>query len=105
MKTQELQTIRGYVSALPRTPGKEDLTKVAVITDDGTEYRVLHKSAGMDLADYISANVEVTGTVSVMASPKGETTENDDADSILLITVRRYTLTDGYDDPWYDDDA
>ena len=100
MSSQEVQTIRGYVQALPKAQGKEDAAKVAVVTDDGMEYQVLHKSAGMDLVDYISADVEVQGIVAPASA-----TEEDGENPPLLLTVRSYALIDGYDDDWYDDDA
>jgi len=101
MKAREMQTIRGYVQALPSVPGHmdEDAARVAVITDDGAEYHVLHKGPGIGLLDDINANVEVTGYVS---RPPVET---EDADPLPhhTVTVTSYRLTDGFDDPWYDD--
>lgn len=105
MSSQEIQTIRGYVQALPKAQGREDAAKVAVITDDGTEYLVLHKGAGMDLVDYISADVEVQGIVVPASGTVDATMTEDDEASPLFLTVRRYTLIDGYDEDWYDDDA
>ncbi len=96
MSTQDLQTIQGYILAVPRTTGKEESSRVAVVTEDGTEYHVLHKGAGAGLAGNISANVEVTGTVSPLMR-EGEQPPG------FLLQVRSYRLTDGYDDPWYDD--
>ena len=96
-----MQTIRGYVQALPPVTGHagEDAAKVAVIADDGTQYHVLHKGAGIGLLDDINANVEVTGCVTPVVP---------DADGAELgpryaVTVKSYRLTDGFDDPWYDD--
>ncbi|MDR2162154.1 MAG: hypothetical protein LBO77_08480 [Desulfovibrio sp.] len=106
MKTEPLQTIRGYVQALPRTPGGEDAARVAVIAGDGTEYHIAHKGAGMDLADFISADVEARGSVSSLPA-RGTLQEEDEPEKTraFLLTVRSYRLTDGFDDPWYDDDA
>jgi NMD protein affecting ribosome stability and mRNA decay len=104
MKTEELQTIRGYVQALPKTPGHDDAARVALVTEDGVEYHILHKNAGMDLVDFISADVEVQGVVSELADVKNAA-DGADEDAGLLLTVRSYRLTDGYDDPWYDDET
>jgi hypothetical protein len=106
MKTEILQTVRGYVQALPKTPGREDAAKVAIIVDDGTEYHIAHKGAGMDLADFISADVEVRGIVSPL--PAEDEDAPDEAGEAgkpraFLLTARSYQLTDGFDDPWYDD--
>ena len=102
MNAQKLQTIRGYVQALPPVAGHadEDAAKVAVITDDGTQYHVLHKGAGIGLLDDINANVEVTGYVS-----RSATEDAGDAEfgPHHILTVKSYRLTDGFDDPWYDD--
>ena len=104
MDGQELRIIRGYVQALPAVPGsngKEDAARVAVVTDDGTEYLVAHKGAGTGLVADINANVEVTGFVAVPASDPESAEE--DAEELYLLTVKSYRLTDGFDDPWYDD--
>ena len=97
MSAQEIQTIRGYVQALPSEAGQmgEDAARVAVIAEDGTHYHVLHKGPGMGLLDGINANVEVTGIVSA--------TEDADLGPQYTVTVKSYRLTDGFDDPWYDD--
>ena len=102
MNAREMQTIRGYVQVLPPVAGHtdEDAARVAVITDDGTEYHVLHKGPGIGLLDDINANVEVTGYVSCPAASVIE-----DAEPLPhhTMTVKSYRLTDGFDDPWYDD--
>ncbi len=99
-----MQTIRGYVQALPALSGsahmhgKDETAKVAVITDDGTPYQVLHKGPGAGLLADINANVEVRGIVAfVEAEAEGE--------AHYTIAVKSYRLTDGFDDPWYDDTA
>jgi hypothetical protein len=108
MNTQEMQTIRGYVQALPPVAGHtdEDAARVAVIADDGTQFHVLHKGPGIGLLDDINANVEVTGYVSRPAAPATEGAP-DIGDAELgphyTMTVKSYRLTDGFDDPWYDD--
>ena len=80
----------------------EGAAKVVVTAEDGTQYHILHKGAGMDLVDYISADVEVEG----VAYPLAATAEVEgEEEKAFLLTVRRYQLIDGYDDPWYDDNA
>ena len=101
MNAPDVKTIRGYVQSLPRTSGKDDAAKVAVLTDDGTEYRILHKGAGIGLAGNINANVEVTGAVIPLAGPADDDLET--AGSLFCLAVKNYRLTDGFDDPWYDD--
>jgi len=108
MNAQEMQTIRGYVQALPLVSGHtdEDAAKVAVITDDGTQYHVLHKGPGIGLLDDINANVEVTGYVSCPpASSAGDAPAVEDRElgPHHTVIVKSYRLTDGFDDPWYDD--
>lgn len=100
MNAREVKTIRGYVQSLPKTSGGDDAAKVAVITDDGTEYRILHKGAGISLAGNINANVEVTGNVLPAEEPAAD---ESGAETGYLLAVKSYLLTDGFDDPWYDD--
>ena len=106
MKTDGVLTIRGYVLALPRTPGKEDAPRVAVVLDDGTEYHIAHKGAGMDLAACISAEAEVRGIAAPLPSEQ-EDARDEEGESgtprAFLLAVRSYLLTDSFDDPWYDD--
>ena len=71
MNTRDVLTVRGYVQSLPKASGRDDAARVAVVTDDGTEYRILHKGAGVGLADDINANVEVTGCVIPAAESTG----------------------------------
>lgn len=100
MNAQEMQTIRGYVQALPDVSGqggKEVSAKVVVIADDGTQYHVLHKGPGVGLLADINANVEVTGVVTPADADARE------SGPCYSITVKSYRLTDGFDDPWYDD--
>lgn len=109
MNAQDLQTIRGYVQSLPQRPGAEEAARVAVIADDGTEYKVVHKGAGTSLVTNINANVEVTGSVAPLPPPQDEEGGQDAEDGQdektrgYLLTVKSYRLTDGFDDPWYDD--
>lgn len=91
MSGQQNQTLQGYIVALPKSGGKDDGFRVAVQTEDGTEYHVIPKGMGMDLAHHVNVGVEVTGQVQ----------ENDET---FLVMVRSYKLQDEYDDEWYDDD-
>lgn len=100
MNALDLVTIKGYVHSLPRISSKEDTVRVAIITEDGKEYPILHKGAGTGLLRNINANVEVTGTLTSEHMP-GE----DDDGPVLLLSVKSFRLTDGFDDPWYDDTA
>ena len=53
-------TLRGYVAPLPSGQG----CRVAlVVADSGEEYPVLPRGAGIDLADMVSAQVEVVCSV------------------------------------------
>lgn len=105
-----MQTIRGYVQALPPVTGhtgKEDSARVAVIADDGTQYHVLHKGPGIGLLADINANVEVTGLVCCAPGAEvaevAEGAEGTEPEPQYIMTVKSYRLTDGFDDPWYDD--
>ena len=101
MNTRDVLIIRGYVLSLPKASGRDDAARVAVVTDDGTEYRILHKGAGVGLAGNINANVEVTGNVLPLAEPGADEPGAEGAG--YLLAVKSYRLTDGFDDPWYDD--
>ena len=107
MTAQEKQTIRGYVQALPTAPGREETVRVVVVSDDGTEYHILHKGAGTGLLTNINANVEITGHVTslpAVASAADSAEEEAETDrSGYLLTVKQFRLTDGFDHPWYDD--
>lgn len=102
MNARDVLTIRGYVQSLPKTAGKDDAARVAVVTDNGAEYRILHKGAGVSLAGNINANVEVTGCVVPAAAPAADDAEAEE-EPIRWLAVKGYRLTDGFDDPWYDD--
>lgn len=99
MNVSEMQIIRGYVQALPPDSGKEQAARVAVVTDDGVEYLVRHKGEGTSLLANVNANVEVMGNV----SPLSRNDDDDEDRKGYLLTVVSYRLTDGFDDPWYDD--
>lgn len=101
MNVSDLQIVKGYVQALPRVSGHEEGARVAVITEDGASYHVAHKGAGTGLAANINAHVEVTGSVEPWSG--GEEEAPDEAR--LQLTVKSFRLTDGFDDPWYDDDV
>ena len=106
MNSQELQTIKGYVQALPNVPGREEAIRVIIVSDDGTEYHIPHKGAGTGLLANINANVEVTGHVSPLSSAEASAAsegETGNAPPGYLLAVKHFRLTDGFDDPWYDD--
>ncbi len=74
--------VRGFVA--PLSSGSS--CKVALV-DGETEYRVLPRGAGIDLADMVSAQIEAHGTV----------TEEDDA---RFVHVRSYNVIDADDESW-----
>ena len=77
-------TVKGYVCSVPRAADARQAS-VAVVQDD-VEYRIIPRGAGADLADEVSALVEVTGLL----------------DEVNYIQVRGYTLVD--DTSSWDDD-
>jgi len=93
ISTQEVMTLKGFVQAIPRSTA-EDGARVALVTTSGEEYPVLHKGAGVDLVDHISADVEVTASLVEMPEIEGG----------KALRVRKYQVLDGYEDPWYDDE-
>lgn len=58
------------------------------IMQDGEEYRVLPRGAGIDLMDEVNASVEATGLVT-------------EEDGVKYLAVRGYKVLD--DDDWLDD--
>ena len=54
-------TVRGYVTSLPRSMDAHQAS-VAII-QDGVEYRILPRGAGVDLDDEVNVAVEATGLV------------------------------------------
>jgi hypothetical protein len=101
MNALDVTIIRGYVQSLPITSGKDELTRVAVVTDDGAEYHILHKGAGISLAGNVNANVEVTG--SLLAAEEHVAEDLVAGNPGYWMAVKSYRLIDGFDDPWYDD--
>lgn len=101
MNSSDLLTIRGYVQMLPSVPGSDDVARVALVADDGQTYSVLHRGEGVGLLKNINANVEITGNF------VQQNVEDDieDGQPSRLLEVKSFRLTDGYDDPWYDDTA
>ena len=87
---QNIQTIRGYITALPRQGGKDEAALVAVHDDNGTDYYIVPKGMGLDLSEHINVGVEVTGIVQ-------------QKEEIYYLQVRSYDLKDEYADEWYDD--
>lgn len=72
--------IQGYVTSVPVD---EKQSRIAV-TQDGIEYRIIPKAAGIDLEDEINASVEVTGDLL-------------EVDEVKYLTVRNYKVLD---DAW-----
>lgn len=84
--TKSAATISGYVVSLPRN-GDARQASVA-IAQDGVEYRVLPRGAGVDLVDEVNVAVEATGQV-------------EEEDGIFYLTVRGYKVLD--DDSWLEE--
>lgn len=74
--------LRGYVEPLYEASKEK---QVFITSDDGKEYIVLHKGAGMDLADLVGNLVEVSSTVM-------ETKEEVEQSTII---VRSYIVLEG----------
>lgn len=79
-------TISGYVTVLP--PNLDDRQARVAIEQDGVEYRVLPRGAGVDLPDEVGAKVEATAI-------------GEEVDGISYLTVRGYKVVE--DDAWRDD--
>lgn len=86
MTTQGVISVKGYVTGVPRSADPKQAS-VAIIQDD-TEYRVIPRGAGVDLADNVGMTVEAKGTVEVF-------------DEYTYMLVRGYRLLD--DESWLDD--
>lgn len=87
MTTSGPITVKGYVTALPRS-ADEAQARVAILQDD-QEYRIIPRGAGSDLDDHLSSLVEVTGVC------------NED-EGVLRLLVRGYRVLE--DDSWLDDE-
>lgn len=84
--------VHGYVVALTdAAKNVEKNIKIAVVASDGKEYVVTPKGAGNDLLENINAKVSVNGSLR-------------EQDGIFYLTIRTYTLTDGFEHEWYDDE-
>ncbi|MDE5833782.1 MAG: hypothetical protein K2H64_12545 [Desulfovibrio sp.] len=81
-------TIKGYVTSLPRDLDPRQAN--VAIAQDGVEYRILPRGAGIDLDDEVNVSVEATGTIE-----EGE-------DGTVYFTVRSYKALE--DDAWEEDD-
>lgn len=82
-------TLRGYVAPLP---SGQPCRVALVAADNGEEYPVLPRGAGIDLVDMVSAQLEVVCTV------------HEDGEAKRL-HVRSYQVLDALDDDeaWYGD--
>lgn len=78
--------LQGYVTSIPQDERK---CRIAIQVDD-SQYRVLPKGAGVDLAEEVNALVQVSGAV-------------ESADETMYITVRGFTLLED-DGDWAGDD-
>ncbi len=85
MQRNVMKTIQGYVAPLPE--GGKGCCQVAVVVDD-VEYHVLPRGAGVDLIEHLSAQVEVSGTVT------------EDPEGPPVIQVRAYQVIDPDDERW-----
>lgn len=79
-------TISGYVVALPRNVDPRQAC--VAIVQDGTEYRILPRGAGIDLDDEVNVAVEATGQV-------------EEEDGVFYLTVRGYKVLE--DDAWLEE--
>ena len=79
-------TVKGYVQVLPDNLDERQ-ARVA-IEQDGVEYRVLPRGAGIDLSDEVSAMVEANALA-------------EEIEGIIYLAVRGYKVLE--DDAWLDD--
>ncbi len=79
-------TIKGYVTALPRSVDARQ-ARVAVVQDD-VEYRIVPRGAGVDMDDEVSLPVEVSGLL-------------EEVDGVNYLVVRGYTVLE--DDSWLEE--
>ena len=79
-------TVQGYVLSIPQDERK---CRIAIQEND-TQYRVLPKGAGVDLAEEVNALVQVSGAV-------------ESHEEISYITVRGFRLLED-DGDWGNDD-
>ena len=89
----ESVSLTGFIQSLSKS-SKSESVRVVLVTPGGEVFPVLHKGAGVDLVDHIGADVEVHAVY--------ESTTLAEYDKALRI--RTYRVTDGYEDPWYDDE-
>ena len=80
-------TIKGYVTALPRSVDARQ-ARVAVVQDD-VEYRIVPRGAGVDMDDEVSLPVEVSGVL-------------EEVDGVNYLVVRGYTVLE--DDSWLEEE-
>lgn len=79
-------TVNGYVVTLPR---QSDPRQASVaIVQDGIEYKVVPRGAGVDLVDEVNVQVEAVGQL-------------EKEEDSYYITVRGYKVLE--DDAWLDD--
>ena len=79
-------TVSGYVISLPRQTDPHQ-AGVAIV-QDGIEYRVMPRGAGIDLDDEVNVSVEATGQL-------------EEEDGVFYLTVRGYKVLE--DDAWLEE--
>ena len=84
--SKNVVTVRGYVTAVPRSVAARQ-ARVAVVQDD-IEYHIVPRGAGVDLDDEVSVPVEVTGLL-------------EEEDGVKYLIVRGYTVLE--DDSWLEE--
>lgn len=90
---QEVKKIVGIIQIFPKAVEK-DIARVLLVAEDGADYPVLHKGAGVDLIDHVGGSVEVTAVFEDTPELEGG----------KALKVRSYSLTDDDDYTWYDED-
>lgn len=82
----EPTTISGLVVTLPKNSDSRQAS--VAIMQNGEEFRVLPRGAGVDLVDEVNASVEATGLIT-------------EEDEIKYFAVRGYKVME--EDEWLDD--
>ena len=93
-KEAKKSTIIGFIRPLLLTKDKclEKNAKISIVTAEGQDYIISPKGAGNDLLEHINANVTAHGLLRK-------------EEELSYFTVREYTLNDGFEHQWYDDES
>lgn len=86
---QNQQILVGYIVAVPDSETEKG-ARAALQTDDGTEYFILPKGMGIDIAEHVNARAELSGLI-------------EESGGLKFVMVRNYSIQDGFEDDWYDD--